>query len=408
MAKMRDIIEQKDRELRILHQVARYISSGLDLKELLGHIVEIAIDLTSADSCLIYIYEKAREELVLMASKNPHPEVLGKIKLKLGEGVTGWAAKEKKPVVISSKAYNDPRFKEFNQLPEDRFETFLSVPILSDEELIGVINLQDRDPRDYPEYKTELLFTIAKYLGTAVSNAFNSSEVKKKIEQIDILSKISSTIISNEYLNEILQLIVTMTAKLMKSKICSIMLLNEKKQELVIAATQSLSDDYRNKPNIKVGQSVSGKVVREKRPITVLNVTRDRDFMYPKIAEKEGIVSMIAVPMMIKDRAVGVINSYTDKEHDFTAGEIDILQAIANQAAAAIENTRLNEEVFKAKEELESRKVIDRAKGILMKDHGISEDEAYKMLQRKSMDIRKSMKELAEAVILAANMKNSR
>jgi AmiR/NasT family two-component response regulator len=105
--------------------------------------------------------------------------------------------------------------------------------------------------------------------------------------------------------------------------------------------------------------------------------------------------------MMIKDQVVGVINSYTTREHVFTKEEIDILQAVANQAAVAIENTNLSHEILAAKEALESRKLVERAKGILMRELGLNEDEAYRKIHKKSMDTRKTMKEVAEAIILA-------
>jgi signal transduction protein with GAF and PtsI domain len=191
----------------------------------------------------------------------------------------------------------------------------------------------------------------------------------------------------------------------MGSKICSIMLLDEKKQELVIAATQSLSKEYINKQNLKVGQSITGQVVMEKRPITVLDVTKERAFMFPAIAKKEGLVSMLCVPMMIKDRVIGVISTYTQSEYEFTKEEIGILQAIANQAAVAIENTRLDQEILATKEALETRKLVERAKGVLMKELGIPEDDAYKRIHRKSMDLRKSMREVAEAIIVASDLR---
>jgi len=398
-------LKKAEEELRILHRVAQYLSSKLELKESLTHIVEITTELTKADSCLLYLFDVKTRELVLRASKNPHPEILGRVRLKLGEGLTGWVAQHKTPVVLPKEAYKDRRFKSFTDLPEDRFEAFLSVPILSKDEVIGVINIQHRKRHSHTDSQVKLLSTVARYLGSSIQNAISYAEVDKKTRQVDLLSKISKTIISNTYLKEMLQLIVTMTAQVMNSKICSIMLLDEKKNELVIVATQSLSSDYINKPGIKVGQSISGQAVQEKKPITVPNVTKEPRYMYPELASREGLVSMLSVPMMIKERVTGVINSYTDSLHEFSQDEIDILQAIANQAAVAIEQTRLDQEILKAREELESRKLIERAKGILMQDLGIPEEEAYKKLQRKSMDMRKSMKEMAEALILAAEMK---
>jgi AmiR/NasT family two-component response regulator len=109
--------------------------------------------------------------------------------------------------------------------------------------------------------------------------------------------------------------------------------------------------------------------------------------------------------MMIKDKPIGVINIYTASEHRFAEDEIKVLQSVANQAAVAIENTKLMEEALAAREALEVRKLVERAKGILMKETGMSEDEAYKTIHRKSMDTRKSMREIAEAVILTSEIK---
>jgi len=398
-------LEQKEQELRILHEVAQDISSNLELNELLKRIVEMVMNFITADSCLIYLYDRVNDELILTASDIPERKMLGRIKLKMGEGVTGWVAKEKRPVALSREAYKDQRFKAFTALKEDKYEAFLSIPILSKDEIIGVMNIRNRQERHYPETQIDILFTINRYLGSAIQNAIIYEEVVKKAKQLDLLTEVSRTIVSDYYLKEILQLIVTMTAQVMDSKICSIMLLDEKREELVIAATQSLSQEYVNKSNLKVGQSISGKVVLKKAPIIVLDVTEEPGYMYPEIAKKEGIVSLLSVPMMIKDRVIGVINSYTKSEHIFKKEEIDILQTVANQAAVAIENTHLSQEIFAAKEALESRKLVERAKGILMRELGVSEDEAYKKIHKKSMDMRKNMKEIAEAIILTSDIK---
>lgn len=397
--------DEKDQELKILHEIAKDLSDDLDLYQLLRSLVTMIINLAKVDSCLIYLYDKQRDELVLTVSSDPGLKKVGDLKLKMGEGVTGWAAKEKQPVALSREAYKDKRFKAFASLKEDKYEALLSVPILSKNEIVGVMNLQHKKEHVYPETQIKLLHTIGRYLGSAIRNAITRDEVVKKAKQLDLLSEVSRTIVSDYYLKEILQLIVAMTAKVMDSKICSIMLLDEKREELIISATQSLSSDYVNKPNLKVGQSISGKAVSERKPITVLNVTKEPGYTYPDVATKEGIVSLLSVPMMIKDRVIGVINSYTKSEHVFKKEEIGILQAVANQAAVAIENTNLSHEILAAKEALESRKLIERAKGLLMRELSLTEDEAYKKIHKKSMDLRKTMKEIAEAVILASDMR---
>jgi len=155
-------IKNLNNELQILHNTAQLISSSIEINDVLEQILELVTGLTKADSCLIYLYDKKNNELVLRASKKAHPEMLGKIKLKIGEGITGWVAKEKKPISISSGAYKDKRFKKFANLPEDKYEAFLSIPILSKNEVIGVLNAQNIRKRVYKSSIVELLFTVAK------------------------------------------------------------------------------------------------------------------------------------------------------------------------------------------------------------------------------------------------------
>src|SRR5271157_5392269 len=198
---------RKDLELTILHQVAQHISSNLELTDLLAHIVKMVIKVTEADSCFIYLYDQDNNKLTLRAANAGQKEMVGEISLKLGEGVTGWAAKEKKPVALGSKAYNDPRFKSFTDLAEDKFEAFLAVPILSKNKIIGVMNLHNKKEHEYPQSQINLLFTVSKYLGSAIQNAMVYDEVNRKAKQLDLLSEVSRTIVSHYYLKEILQLI---------------------------------------------------------------------------------------------------------------------------------------------------------------------------------------------------------
>ncbi len=397
-------LREKTREADVLHRISESISSTLDLEAVLKHIVEVVVEVTKADACLLYLLSESREELILRASKNPHPKLIGRITIGLGEGITGWVARERTRVVIPSNASDDPRFKFFHNLPEDRYQAFVSVPILAKKEVVGVINVQHKGPRQYRSDELALLSTIATQVGGAIENARLYAEMRRKALQLDTLSQVSETVASNRLIEDVLQLIVTMTAQMMNSKICSLMLLDPPSGELRIAATQSLSELYRRKPNLKVGQSITGRVVQERRPISVPDVTRERDYMYPEIARKEGLCSLLSVPMLIRDRAIGVINSYTAIPHVFSSEEIKVLQAIANQAAIAIENTKLVEKSFEMQEALEVRKLVERAKGLLMQAKGITEEQALRLIQRQSMDTRKSMREIAEAVILASGI----
>ena len=169
--------------------------------------------------------------------------------------------------------------------------------------------------------------------------------------------------------------------------------------------TQSVSEAYNKKPPIKLGEGVAGKVALEKKPMIIPDVCNDPYYRNKEIAEKEGLCSLVSLPLMVRGKIVGVLNLYTSKPREFHDDDIKTLTTIANQAAVVIENYRLLMESEFVKEELETRKKIERAKGFLMTEYNINEEEAYRRIQKYSMNKQKSMKEVAEAVILAWEMK---
>lgn len=224
-------------------------------------------------------------------------------------------------------------------------------------------------------------------------------------EVVSALTKISQAITSDLYLDDILKLIVTVTAQALGSKICSLMLLDKSGKELEVKATQSVSEAYNKKPNIKVGEGIAGEVAQGGKPITVSDVRKDERYVNRDIAKKENLCSLLCVPLSYKGRIIGVLNSYTSTPHKFSKNEIAVLQSIASQAAIVIENFRLVVESKVIKEELESRKAVERAKGILMKQDNLSEQQAYERIRKYSMDSRKTMREVSEAIILSEDMK---
>ena len=225
-------------------------------------------------------------------------------------------------------------------------------------------------------------------------------------EIIEALSKIGHAITSDLYLEDILNLIVTVTAEVMHSKICSIMLLDAKKSELVIKATQSMSKEYINKNPLKLGEGIAGKVALENKSVAVYDIIKNDDYKSKDIARKESLSSMLCIPLHVKGNVIGVLNLYTSEPHNFSDYEINILSTVSDAAAIVIENSKLMIETNLIREELESRKSVERAKGIIMREMNITEDEAFKKIQKFSMNTRKSMREVSEAIIMSHDMKN--
>lgn len=224
-------------------------------------------------------------------------------------------------------------------------------------------------------------------------------------KQIEALSRISKAICSELYLENILRLIVTVTAEVMGSKICSLMLLDEDSKELTVRATQSVSEEYNKKPNLKLGEGIAGRVAKENRPISVLDVRKDTRYVNADIAKKENLCSLLSVPLGVRGKVIGVINCYTSSPHRFTKSEMSVLATVANQAAVAIENMELMVKSKVIQEELETRKLVERAKDILMEELSVSGEEAFRKIQKQSMDRRKPMREIAEAIILSKEIR---
>lgn len=159
------------------------MASADPLHEVLDQVVEFAANLVECDSCFIYILEE--DELVLRASKNPHEEIVDRLKLHMGQGITGWVAEHREPVALSQGAAQDPRFQYFNELPEDAFEAFLSVPILSRSRLVGVINLQHRQSHVYSQRQIRLISTIGFLVGAEIEMARLEGENSDLVEKLE-------------------------------------------------------------------------------------------------------------------------------------------------------------------------------------------------------------------------------
>ncbi len=147
-------------------------------------------------------------------------------------------------------------------------------------------------------------------------------------------------------------------------------------------------------------------MVKEKAPLIVRDVIQEKEYVYPELAKKEGVRSLLSVPMILKDGVIGVINVYSADERTFSTEDLRVLSMVADQVAIAFENTKLTVQIQESKEALITRKLIDRAKSTLQQQANLSEDEAYKRMQQQSMRTRRSMREIAEAIILASDLKN--
>lgn len=166
MSRVKELEQQLGRteqQLRLFQKISRFMVRELSLSEVLHGIVGLVSEFMGCDSCLLYLIDNG--QLVMCASNPWHPTQVGKVRLKMTEGLTGWVARERRLLAISREAYNDPRFKRFTDLPEDNYEAFLSAPVIARNRVVGVLNVQHRMPHAHSGSEMELLTTVGEQVG---------------------------------------------------------------------------------------------------------------------------------------------------------------------------------------------------------------------------------------------------
>ncbi len=334
-------IADREAEIEALRRISEATGSAFASEAMLQSIAEIAMRITETEVCHIFLFDEAREELILRAATGEDQQFINEIRLKPGEGITGWVAQQRRPVAIERQAYKDPRFKLYPALNEEQYESMLAVPLVANDEVFGVISVRTRKPQTYQQEQIRLLSGIASHLAGALNQLSQIEQLKRTATQVATLSEISRTLTGNLYLEEVLQLLVHITAQTLGYKIVTVMLLDEERGELVLKATQAESDEYRQKPPLRVGESIAGRAVAEGRILVVPDVRAHPHYRFPDIAEREGLHSMVCVPLRVREQVIGVLNCYTDRPHLFSDEELRTLEAVANQAALAIDHAKL-------------------------------------------------------------------
>ena len=323
-----------------LREIAHALSAAWDVDTTLDLIARKTTQVMQVDSCSIYLLDAAGETLWLRASTGLAKKALGLGALKMGQGLTGWAAQHGVPVAVR-EAQADPRFHYVPWTEEEAFRSLLAVPLINRERVIGAMNMQTRRPRDFTPEAVELAALISDLAAGALDRALLYDRMNRQISELSTLARVSETVNSPLYLDEMLNLVVEMAAKVMGTPVCTLRLLDEAQDELVVRAAQSSLEFYAPKPPLKRGEGINGLVIQERRPITVADVRADPRFPFREAAEREGLVSMLAVPLVVRERVIGVLNCFTTEPHVFGEKEIALFSTLANQTALAIENAQL-------------------------------------------------------------------
>jgi signal transduction protein with GAF and PtsI domain len=323
-----------------LREIARALSAAWEVDATLDLIARKTAQVMAVDSCSIYLLEPGGATLWLRASTGLAPTALGRTSLEMGEGLTGWAAQKGLPVA-ERDARADPRFKFLPQTREQNYRSLLAVPLINRGRVIGAMNVQTREYHTFTEDEIELAALISDLAAGALDRALLYENMNRQISELSTLAKVSETVTSPLYLDEMLSLITEMAGKVMGTPVCSLLLLDPARALLTLRAAWGASAAYRQKPPLKEGEGIAGLVMRERKPMAITDVRAEPRYQARDLAEREGLASLLCVPLMVRDRSIGVLNCYTTQPHLFGEAEITLASTLANQTALAIENAQL-------------------------------------------------------------------
>jgi two-component sensor histidine kinase len=332
-------LDKKTAQLRAVGEISAALAAAWKLEDTLKVITRITSQVMRVDSCSIYLQDESREHLVLKATTGLAGEAVGRAALGVGEGLTGWSVTHGQPVAARD-APNDPRFKLLPETHEESLRSLLAVPLTVQGRVIGALNVQTAEPHDFTNEEIELLALIANLAAGALEKAALYDQMQQQIHELSTLAEVSRMVTSPLYLDEMLGVVAEMAARVMGAKATTLHLLDDATQRLALRATHNTSME-RQVAAIPMGDGIVGKVAAGGQPVHVANVQTDERFLNRALAEREGLVSLLSVPLIVRGQSVGVFSCFTSAPHDFTLKEVELFQTLANQTALAIENARL-------------------------------------------------------------------
>ncbi len=341
-SELRAALEARTQENMLLNEVISTVGSTLKLDEVLGHLVDIVVRAIPCHAAFFYLYDKDKERLTLASTNQQYKKLVGKIEMALGEGITGWVGMHLQPVILTEGALNDPRFRYFPELEEEKFQSTMTVPIIAkDSHLTGVISLHTTAPYDFSEQHQTFLINTAALVAGAIENAQLYENTQRKLNILTTLSVMSQTISSGLYLDEMLRSLATLTVQIIEADLCVIMLMDQTKGRLTVrASSPNLNDRAISFQPIDVDRNVWEKLRNfsaqgqlpelSAHAFERLNPLKDSQFK-----------TLLSAPLIAGTEHLGLINCYFSKTRRNTTEDQTLLSTIANQISLAIKNSHL-------------------------------------------------------------------
>ncbi len=315
-----------------LREIAQALSAAWDLDTTLDLIARRTAQVMQVDSCSIYLIDVDGERLILRASTRLARSSLGRALLHLGDGLTGWAAQYGQPVAVRD-AQADPRFKFLPETRERELHSLLAVPLVNRERVIGAMNVQTIDYHDFSADEVEFVSLIGDLAAGALDRASLYDQMQRQIAELTTLAKVSETVTSPLYLDEMLDLVVEMAAKVMNAPVCSLRLNDDTRGELVVQSNNA-RPAFWSKSMLISNAPIAEQVAQARKPVMIDQLPPTAPGRASEMVQHLGLVAMLAMPLIVREKAIGMLSCYIDQHRAFNVGR-DCLVFHASQSDGA-------------------------------------------------------------------------
>ncbi len=340
-----DIQARLDR-LEALHRIARRVYSTLDQHESLQILLEEVVRLTGAHSGSICLINPTSGFLEIEATRGL-PGSARQLRLRLGEGITGEVARSGRSLRIDDVS-RDRRYVALR----DGVGSEMAVPLRVDQEVRGVVNVDSDRTYAFSQGQQALLEELATLAAPAIRNTWLYESARQRARLLESLLKVGQLINSTLSVDDALTVITREARVLMRAKMCSLMMVDASGEWLDLRAHDGAGDAYASKPRVSMSESVVGIVARRRKPLQVENVQVSGRYQNVGVARREGLVSLLSVPLLFSGKAIGALNIYSGQPHIFSDEEVRTLATYAELSALALEKARLYDRIVSVEETL--------------------------------------------------------
>lgn len=336
----RELLKQRTREIEAVREIFRAVNGVSDLRSILDTVTRTATRALDADSCSIYLLDEPRKRLVLRATTGLFAEAVGSAQLEVGQGLTGWAALHLMPVAVSD-AWSDPRFHQVPNTREKPFRSLMAVPLRSGDRAIGGLNVQTFGLRHWSNGDIEFATLIGDMVAGVLERALLFEQTERRMQELSAISEVSKAVVAPAYLDETLRIVAELAVRAVSARRCTLLLLDETDNAFLPRATSDRVAVAHAEPEWQLDNLPLLTIDALAGPVTISDVSIELSPILASWAAEAGLGSLMVVPLVSRERTVGLMNVWNDSRRDFSDQEIDLCATLANQIALAVENAHL-------------------------------------------------------------------